>query len=82
MLQAKEGSGISYSWCSIVRGLQTLQKGVIWRVGDSSQIKICDDPWIANEVSRRLITTRGYTLLTRVEELLHLVSGTWDEELI
>jgi len=37
--------------------------------------------WIANEVSRRPITPKGHTLLTR-EELLNPVSGTWDEELI
>jgi hypothetical protein len=82
LLQAKKGPGISYSWRSIVRGFQALQKGLIWRVGDGSQIKIWEDPWIANGVSRRPITPRGHVLLTKAEELLNPGSGTWDEDLI
>jgi hypothetical protein len=62
LLQAKEGPGISYSWRSIVRGLQALQKGLIWRVGDGSQIKIWEDPWIANGISRRPFTPKGQIL--------------------
>jgi len=45
LLHAKEGPGISYTWRSIVRGLQALKKGLIWRVGDGTRIKIWEDPW-------------------------------------
>jgi hypothetical protein len=82
LLQAREGPGISYSWRSIVRGLQALQVGLIWRVGDGSQIKIWEDPWIHNGVSRRPITPKGHTLVTKVAELLNPESGTWDEEMV
>jgi hypothetical protein len=51
-LQAKEGPGISYTWRSIVRGLQALQKGLIWRIGDGVQVKIWEDPWIMNGIRR------------------------------
>ena len=40
LMQSSEGPGISYTWRSIVRGLQALQKGLIWRIGDGMQIKI------------------------------------------
>ena len=77
LLHAKEVPGISYTWRSIVRGLQALKKGLIWRVvGDGTQIKIWEDPWIANGVSRRPITPRGHNLLTKVVELINPSSGT------
>jgi hypothetical protein len=35
---------ILYSWRSIVRGVQTLKDGLIWRVGDGTQINIWTNP--------------------------------------
>ena len=81
MCAAIEGE-VWYTWRSIVRGLQALQKGLIWRIGDGMQIKIWEDPWIMNEITRRPITPRGHTVLTRVAELLHPDTGSWDEELV
>lgn len=81
-MQASEGLGISYTWRSIVRGLQALQKGLIWRIGDGMQIKIWEDPWISNGITRRLITPRGHIVLTRVADLLHPDTGRWDEDLV
>jgi hypothetical protein len=40
LMAAQEGPGISYSWRSIIRGIQALKKGIIWRVGDGEQIRI------------------------------------------
>jgi len=81
LLHAKEGPGISYTWRRIVRDLQALKKELIWRVGDGTQIKIWEDPSIANGVSRRPITPRGHNLLTKAVELINPSSGTWDEEM-
>jgi len=39
LLEAKEGPGISYSWHSIIRGVVALQKGLIWHVGDGTNIR-------------------------------------------
>ena len=44
LLTAQEEPGISYTWRSIIRGFKALNKGLIWRVGDGSNIKIWDDP--------------------------------------
>ena len=82
LMQASEGPGISYTWRSIVRGFQALQKGVIWWIGDGMQIKIWEDPWISNGITRRPITPRGHTVLTRVADLLHPDTGRWDEDLV
>lgn len=82
LVGAREGPGISYSWRSLLRGLKALENGIIWRVGDGSQIRIWDDPWIPVGVTRRPRTPRGATLLTRVAELIDPVTGSWDDQLV
>ena len=46
LLEVKEKPGISYSWRSLIRGLKALNDGLIWRVGDGTNINIWTDPWI------------------------------------
>ena len=82
LIEVKEKPGISYSWRSIVRGVQALKEGLIWRVGDGTQIDIWSDPWIPDGLTRRPITPRGQTLLRRVSELIDPESGDWDRQLI
>lgn len=82
VLQAKAKSNMSYSWRSILSGIDVLKKGLIWRVGDGSQIRIWEDPWLPRGHLRQPCTPRGANLLTRVDELLDPSTGTWDEELV
>lgn len=81
-MEAKEGPGISYSWRSILRGVQALKEGIIWRVGDEESIRIWEDPWIPRGVTRRPITPRGAVILTKVSELIDPLTGSWDNELL
>ena len=74
--------GISYSWRSLLRGLRALENGIIWRVGDGTQIRIWEDLWIPAGVTRCLRTPRGATLHTRVAELIDPVTGNWDHLLV
>jgi len=37
-LEAQASDGISYSWQSILRGIDLLKKGLIWRVGDGANL--------------------------------------------
>jgi hypothetical protein len=39
-------SRISYTWCSIIRGIRALEQGLIWRVGDGNKIRLWEDLWI------------------------------------
>ena len=82
ILSAGPKKGSSFTWQSIVAGIQTFKRGCIWRVGSGSNIKIWEDPWIPSSETRRVITNRGVTMLSKVEELIDPHAGQWDEELI
>lgn len=82
LFEVKEKPGISYTWRSLLRGIEALKEGLIWRVGDGNVINIWSDRWIPNKATRRPKTPRGRTLLSKVSELISPVTGTWDEELI
>lgn len=49
---------------------------------NGSKINIWQDPWISSSVSRKVITPRGQSLLSKVEELINPHTSQWDEELI
>lgn len=82
MLTAQPCGNMSHTWRSIMRGLELLKEGYIWRVGSGDNINMWSDPWIPNGDMRYPITRQGANLLTRVSELIDPVSHTWDEELV
>ena len=81
-MQATPKRNMSYTWRSILSGLSVLKKGLVWRVGDGSSIRIWEDDWLPRDELRRLFTPRGASLLSRVEELIDPTTGTWDEVLV
>ena len=48
--------GISYTWRSILQGVQLLKGGVAWRVGNDTSLNIWSDPLIPLGVTRRPTT--------------------------
>jgi hypothetical protein len=34
LLQSEEKPGISYSWHNIIRGLEAIKEGMLWRIGN------------------------------------------------
>jgi hypothetical protein len=82
LLDATESSGCSYSWRSIVRGMQALKEGLIWRVGNEEKINIWLNPWIPNKITRCPSTPRGQILVNRVCELIDPITGNWDHDLV
>jgi hypothetical protein len=81
-LKAKLKSGASFTWQSILAGIQCSNRGCIWRVVDGSQIDIWEDPWIPNSAHGKILTPRGKIVYTKVEELIRPITGIWDEELV
>ena len=82
ILKAGPKKGSSFTWKSIVAGIQTFQRGCIWRVGTGSHIDIWQDLWIPSSPTRKVITPRGAVMLQFVDELIDPYHGQWDEALI
>lgn len=84
IVEAKPVSGMSYAWCSVLKGLDLLREGIIWRIGivNGANTNIWQDPWIPGWWTRRPITVRGQHLLTQVAELIDPSTGSWDKELV
>ena len=71
----------SYTWQSIMAGVEALKVGNIWRGGDGVKIKIWEDEWIPQSPTRKVITVQGNQLLSRVSDLINPSTGDWDEQL-
>jgi hypothetical protein len=82
LLAAGPKKGSSFTWQSIVCGIQTFKRGHIWRVGNGRRINIWRDHWVPGSVTRKIETARGNCLLRTVDDLIDPVSGLWDEQLL
>jgi hypothetical protein len=82
VLGAQPREGMSYTWRSILKGLELLKKGVIWRVGNGENIRIWEDPWLPCGITRKPITPRRGIILSKVSDLIDPVNEDWDKELI
>ena len=82
LLQARMRSGSLFTWQSILAGLECFKLGYIWRVRECTQINIGNDNWIPSSHNMKVLTPRGNILVSTVDELINLINGWWDEELI
>jgi hypothetical protein len=82
VLKAQPIRGMSYTWRSILKGIELLREGVIRRVGDGMTIDCWNDPWIPRKWNRQPITRRGSAVVSMVHELINPITGAWDESMI
>ncbi|PNT62195.1 hypothetical protein BRADI_5g26948v3 [Brachypodium distachyon] len=73
---------MSYVWRSILKGLEVLKEGLIWRIGDGSNVNIWKDPWLPRGVTRQPSTHKGDCELEMVTELIDTSSFSWNQALI
>lgn len=71
-------SNPSQTWQAIMHGLELLKKGIIWRIGCGTQVRIWRDPWIPWELSLRVTTRQGRCRLKWVSQLLDQDGRDWD----
>lgn len=74
--------GSSYTWRSILKRVELLKEGPIWRIGNGGNVNIWEDPWIPKGLTRMPATRRGVNILSKVSELINPVTGEWVEQLI
>ena len=87
ILEAAPKASILYSWRSILRGVELLKDGVIWRVGSGEEINAFKDPWIPRGTTRRPCTppprdSDGVEITLKVADLIDLDTTTWNACLI
>jgi hypothetical protein len=72
----------SVTWKSLEYGLQLLKKGLIWRIGDGTKVRIWRDRWIPRESSLMLAGAAGRCRLRWVSQLIKQDDRSWDADLI
>jgi hypothetical protein len=82
ILEAKASPGILYTWRSILKGVSLLKEGLIWRVGDGTNIKVWQDPWIPVGDTRKPRSLRGRSPVSLVADLLDPSTGDWDADIV
>uniref|UniRef100_A0A0A9HGD2 Reverse transcriptase zinc-binding domain-containing protein n=1 Tax=Arundo donax TaxID=35708 RepID=A0A0A9HGD2_ARUDO len=73
---------MSYTWRSVLKGVELLKRGIIWRIGDGNSVNMWSNPWIPRGLTRLPTTLRGHKLMQRVNELINPVTGQWDVDLV
>jgi hypothetical protein len=53
-------SGSSFTWQSIIHGMQAFNRGCIWGVGEGDQINIWEDPWIPTSPTRKVYNSKRF----------------------
>lgn len=71
----------SSTWQAITYGLELLKKGIVWRVGDGTQIRIWRDPWLPRPPSYKPVSAQGDCRLRRVADLIS-EGGVWNQALL
>ena len=82
ILDAKAGSG-SFAWKSILKGRDVISKGMRWRVGNGSEIRIYQDKWLPDPYLSRVLSPPDFLSLdAKVSVLMDGVNKCWLHDLI
>ena len=82
ILDAKVGSG-SFAWKSILKGRDVIRKGLHWRVGNGSEIRIYQDRWLPDPYLSQVLSSPEFLGMdARVSVLLDGVNRCWLPEVI
>jgi hypothetical protein len=82
LLKARMKSGSSYTWQSLLAGLECFKQGYFWRVGDGTQVNIWEDNWILGSHNLKVQMSRGNNIITTVDDLINPVDTIWDSDLV
>jgi hypothetical protein len=69
----------SQSWQGVVHGLELLKKGIIWRIGDGSKVRIFRDNWLPRLHAMKVEGRRGTSRKRWVADLISHELRMWNE---
>jgi hypothetical protein len=72
----------STTWHGIAYGLELLKKGVVWRIGSGTSVRIFRDNWLPRAGELKLSGRRGNSRRRWVSELIDPATRTWNEAMV
>lgn len=75
-------NNVSYIWKSIWAAWSTVEMGLCWKVGKSSDISALNDAWVPELENSRLMSFVNDMSDFRIAELIDNNSRSWKKELI
>ena len=83
VLRAKLGSNPSYTWRSIMNGLEVIRRGTRWRVGNGNLIHIWEDKWMPTPTTYKVISPpRPFDGFPIVSNLIDKDTRRWKADLV
>ena len=79
ILEAKESTIGSYAWKSILSARDVIQKGMVWRIGNGSSVRIKEDKWLLVKTHRCVVSLMPTIEPgARVNTLIKAETGEWN----
>ncbi|KAK3231649.1 hypothetical protein Dsin_003530 [Dipteronia sinensis] len=71
----------SYLWKSFMWGMELLEAGLWWRIGDGSSVSIYRDRWLPRPLTFKIVSPPTLAVASKVQVLKN-PNGCWNEGLI
>jgi hypothetical protein len=81
-LHASVPKSASATWRAIIAGRETLNAGLIKRVGDGSSISVWTDKWIPGTTMMTPLSRPPATIVEYVSDLIDTDNWTWNQQLV
>ena len=79
ILEVRESTTGSYAWKSILNARDVIRKGMVWRIGNGSSVRIKEDKWLPVKTHRSIVSPLSTIEPgTRVNSLIKAETGEWD----
>ena len=76
ILEARESTTGSYAWKSILNARDVIRKGMVWRIGNGSFVRIKEDKWLQVKTHRSVVSPLStIEPSTRVNSLIKAETG-------
>ena len=82
VFEARSSRG-SFAWQSLLKARHVIEKGMLWRVGDGTQIWVFHDKWIPRCFPIGVVSrTPGFEDDSTVSLIINQTTMEWDRQLI